>query len=131
MVYVDSCIPMYLVGSDHPNKQRVIEVVSQLVHGREELVTSAEAFQEIIHRYKAIKDSEHLKIAYDALEAMVTKIVDVTKEDTDRARTLAIEYKELSSRDCLHVAIMNRSGCKRVWTFDKAFTVVSNITTIG
>ena len=131
MVYVDSCIPIYLVGADHPNKGRVIELATKLVNAREELVTSAETFQEIIHRYKAIADVEHLKIAYSALETIVSDVAAVDKTDVDQARTLAIEYQALSSRDCLHVAIMKRIECSRIWTFDKSFVDISKITVVN
>lgn len=127
MIYVDSNVPMYLVGADHPSKQRVIELVSQLLSAREQLVTSAETFQEIIHRYRALNDREHLTAAYEALEAMVSQTVDVTKDDVDEARSASGRYPELSSRDCLHVAAMRRLSCTTIWSYDRGFDVVSAI----
>lgn len=127
MIYVDSCIPMYLVGAEHPNKKRVIEMVSQFLQAGDMLVTSAEVFQEIIHRYKAIKNPKHLNAAYEALEEMVSLISEMGKQDTDMARSLSFQYPELSSRDCLHVAIMKRIQCDKIWTFDEAFDEVSSI----
>jgi predicted nucleic acid-binding protein len=44
MIYVDSNVPMYLVGAEHPHKQRVVALTPQLLAGREELVTT-ETFQ--------------------------------------------------------------------------------------
>src|SRR5688500_10831337 len=66
VIYVDSNVPMYLVGADHPNKTRTIELVAQLLSARERLITSAETFQEILHRYLAIGDRRHLDAAYEA-----------------------------------------------------------------
>ncbi|MBI5508677.1 MAG: type II toxin-antitoxin system VapC family toxin [Deltaproteobacteria bacterium] len=128
MIYVDSNIPMYLVGADHPNKARVVERVPGLLHAREELVTSAEAFQEIIHRFRGLGDLEALVTAYQGLEALVVRTVEVNKEDTDRARDLVAQYRRLSSRDCLHVAVMMRIGCRQVWSFDRGFDGVADIT---
>lgn len=51
MILIDSNVPMYLVGADHPHKvdeQRQLE--SALSQG-ERLVTDAEVLQEICHRY--------------------------------------------------------------------------------
>lgn len=127
MIYVDSNIPMYLVGKDHPNKTKVIEVVSRLVEARETLVTSAEVFQEIIHRYKAINDLKSMNHAYEALENMVSLIFDVTKDDVDQTCRFVSQYKKLSSRDALHVAIIKRIKSSRIWTFDTAFDVVTGI----
>jgi predicted nucleic acid-binding protein len=127
VIYVDSNVPMYLVGAGHANKQRVIELVPQLLSAREVLISSAETFQEILHRYLAIRDRRHLSAAYDALEAMVTSVADVTKRDVDAARTLSAEHGKLSSRDCLHLAIMRRLDCKKIWTYDAGFDAVPSI----
>jgi len=127
VIYVDSNVPMYLVGAEHPNKSRVIELVPRLLTARERLVTSAETFQEILHRYLALRDHRHLGAAYEALEAMVTTIAPITKEDVDGARAMAGTYPELSSRDCLHVAVMARLRCTRIWSYDRAFGAVAAI----
>ena len=127
MIFVDSNVPMYLVGAEHPNKQRVIELVPRLLSSREVLVTSAEAFQEILHRYLAVKDREHLNAAYDALSTMVESVADVTRPDVDAARVLSAEHPRLSSRDCLHVAVMKRLDCHRVWSYDSGFDAVPSL----
>lgn len=127
MIYVDSNVPMYLVGAEHPLKRRVVELVPQLLSAHEQLVTSAETFQELLHRYLAIADRQHLGAAYEALEAMVSMVADVTKADVDAARSIAGEYPLLSSRDCLHVAAMRRLDCTKVWSYDAGFDAVASI----
>ncbi len=130
MIYVDSCIPMYLVGKTHVNKKRVIELISSLIQSRERFVTSSKAFQEIIHRYKAISDFKYLQIAYSALEDLVDQIESVNKVDVDLARNYALQYQKLSSRDCLHLALMQRLSCDKIWTYDQAFDEIPKITRI-
>ncbi|HEY0553837.1 MAG TPA: hypothetical protein VGG20_06185 [Thermoanaerobaculia bacterium] len=44
MIFIDSNIPMYLIGADHPNKLRSQQVVERAVEARERLVTDAEVF---------------------------------------------------------------------------------------
>ncbi|MBI2896713.1 MAG: type II toxin-antitoxin system VapC family toxin [Deltaproteobacteria bacterium] len=127
MIYVDSNVPMYLVGAAHPNKQRVIELVPQLLGARDVLVTSAETFQEIVHRYVHLADRRHLDAAYEALESLVSRTVDVTKADVDLARSHSGHAATLSSRDCLHLAIMRRVGCRKVWTYDRGFDAAPGI----
>lgn len=127
MIYVDSNIPMYLVGADHPNKRRVIDVSTQLIGARESLITSAETFQEVIHRYLALRDSVHLNAAYEALEALVSTVSEVSKHDVDEARALTGQYPALSSRDCLHIAVMRRLGCDRIWSYDDGFDQVGAV----
>lgn len=127
MIYVDSNVPMYLVGASHPNKTRVMELVPQLLSAREALVTSAETFQEILHRYLALRDRRHLGAAYEALEAMVSSVADVLKSDVDAARGLSGQHPSLSSRDCLHAAVMRRLGCSKIWSYDEGFDAVAAI----
>lgn len=122
---------MYLVGSAHPLKDRVVELVPSLASLGEEFVTSVETFQEIIHRYHCLKDMKHLEVAYQALEEMVTTVVEMTKSDIDQARLLVLRYPALSSRDCIHVAVMERMGCKRVWTYDEGFDLVPRLTRVS
>ena len=83
-----------------------------------------ETFQEIIHRYMGLRDKLHLHRAYEALEEMVSSVTEVRKDDTDRARALCDQYQRLSSRDCLHVAVMKRLGCRKIWTYDSGFDEV-------
>lgn len=131
MIYVDSNVPMYMVGADHPNKRRVIEVSSQLTGAREQFVTSAETFQEIVHRYLALRDRDHLNAAYEALEALVNETATVSKDDVDEARALTAQHVGLSARDALHVAIMRKIDCSRLWSYDAGFDRVPSIRRIG
>lgn len=131
MIYVDSNVPMYLVGADHPNKRRVIEISGQLTGAREQFLTSAETFQEIVHRYLALRDREHMNAAYEALETLVSEIAGVSKNDVDHARALTAEYPGLSARDALHVAVMRRLDCSKLWSYDAAFDRVPSIQRIS
>ena len=127
MIYVDSNVPMYLVGAEHPHKRRVVELVPQLLSAHEQLVTSAETFQEILHRYLGLADRLHLNAAYEALEVMVSNVAEIAKGDVDAARAVSGHYPALSSRDCLHVAVMRRIGCTTIWTYDTGFSSVGAI----
>jgi uncharacterized protein len=118
---------MYLIGSAHPLKARVQQLVTQLLSAHELLVTSAETFQEIVHRYTALRDPVHLDAAYSALEALVASTVEVLKSDVDSARGYATLYAPLSSRDCLHLAIMKRLRCTKIWSYDGGYDRVSGV----
>lgn len=131
MIYVDSNVPMYLVGAAHANKQRVVALLPRLISSLDPLVTSAETFQEIVHRYLSLRDRVHLNAAYDALETMVGRVSEVTKADVDAARVLSAVHEGLSSRDCLHVALMKRLGCTKIWTYDEGFERVPSLQRIG
>ena len=56
MIFVDSNIPMYLVGVEHPNKDAARRLLEQCIGRGERLVADAEVLQEILHRYVAIRE---------------------------------------------------------------------------
>ena len=58
MIFIDSNVPMYLVGAAHPNKERALEILAKLIRDEERLITDVEVYQEILHRYTAIKRHE-------------------------------------------------------------------------
>lgn len=64
MTFVDSNIPMYLVGAAHPRKIDAQQLLERTLIERSRLVTDAEVLQEILHRYVAIgrRDAIHLAI---------------------------------------------------------------------
>jgi hypothetical protein len=71
MIFVDSNIPMYLVGAAHPHKADAQQLLEASVSARERLVTDAEVLQEILHRYAAINRRDAIQPAFDALLGVV------------------------------------------------------------
>jgi len=54
VIFVDSNIPMYLIGAPHPHKIDAQRMLEKLLSDRVRLVTDAEVLQEMLHRYVAI-----------------------------------------------------------------------------
>jgi uncharacterized protein len=50
MIFIDSNIPMYLVGARHPHKVDAQRLLENLLSERVRLVTDTEVLQEILHR---------------------------------------------------------------------------------
>lgn len=119
VLFVDSNVPMYLVGGPHPNRDRVEAFLRENVS--EQYVTSAEVFQEIVHRYVAIDRRPAIADAFDFLDGLVDRTYPITREDVEQARAIALRQRRLSGRDCLHVAVMERQGIERVLTLDGDF----------
>ena len=130
MIFIDSNIPMYLVGADHPNKAIARALLERAITDGEVLVTDAEVLQEILHRYVAIDRREAITAASEALLGVVDEVFPVERVDVERARRLVLETP-LSARDAVHVAIMRRRGVDRILSFDRAFDRVSGVARIG
>ncbi len=124
MIFIDSNIPMYLVGAPHPNKDAARSALERIIQRGERMVTSAEVMQEILHRYGALKRSDAIQPAFDALLGVVDEVFPIDAEDVQRARDVMMGLGKLSARDALHVAVMKRRGITRVLSFDAGFDAV-------
>lgn len=126
MIFVNSNVPMYLVGAAHPNKDASRALLERALIDREPLVTDAEVLQEILHRYVAIDRREAIGPATDVLLDVVDRVFPVEREDVERARRLVMSTS-LSARDAVHVAIMQRHAVRTIMSFDRGFDAVAGI----
>ncbi len=88
MIFVDSNIPMYLVGAPHPHKRDSQQIVERCIADGERLVTDAEVLQEILHRYAAIKRLDAIQPAFEALLGVIDEVFPVERRDVERAAAM-------------------------------------------
>lgn len=121
MIFIDSNIPMYLVGAPHSHKSDAQRLLERCLTERERLVTDAEVLQEILHRYVAIDRRDAIQPAFDALLGVVDEVFPIEQIAVERAKEIVLGKRQLSSRDALHVAIMEHHGVTRILSFDTGF----------
>ena len=126
MIFIDSNIPMYLVGGEHPNRAAAKHLVEVAITRRARLVTDAEVLQEILHRYVAIDRRDAIDPASSALLAIVDEVYPIELEDVDRARSI-VTTSRLTARDAVHLAVMQRRGIAEIMTFDRAFDGIPGV----
>lgn len=124
MIFIDSNIPMYLVGAPHPNKEATRRALELAINRHERLVTSAEVLQEILHRYHALRRPDALQPAFDAVLGVVDEVFPITESDVRACKDLLLGVTPLSARDALHVATMQSRGVHRIMSFDAGFDAV-------
>lgn len=127
MILVDASIPMYLLGADHPNKVTAQRLLERSASRRERLVTDAEVFQEILHRYVAIDRRDAIQPAFDLLRAIAEEVFLVDGNAVERAKELVLRYRHLPARDAIHIATMQAHDVSRIMSFDTGFDVVPGI----
>ena len=127
MIFIDSNIPMYLVGTEHANKHAARRLLESCINRSERLVTSAEVLQEILHRYVSIDRRDAIQPAFDALLNVVDQVYAIETRDVERAKTLLQGVTAISARDALHVAVMQRYDIARIMSFDAGFDRVTTI----
>ncbi len=118
-VFLDANIPMYLVGAPHPNKTRADQLLDELLLDRTRLVTDAEVFQEILHRYSAINRPDSLADAFAILTGLVDEVFPIRLEEVQAAKALVLEG--VGSRDAIHAVSMRAHAVRQIMSFDRGF----------
>jgi len=131
VIFVDSNVPMYLVGAPHPHKADSQRLLERCVAEQERLVTDAEVLQEILHRYAAIARRDAIIPAFEALLSVVDEVFPIELADVERARDLLLAAPQVSARDAIHAAVMERRGVSTILTFDRAFGLLPGVTRLG
>lgn len=121
MIFVDSNVPMYLVGAAHPHKTDSQVLLERFIVNGERLVTDAEVLQEILHRYTAINRREAIAPALRVILEIVDEVFAIEKADVLRAGEIVQNPASLSARDAVHIAVMERHGVRTLLSFDADF----------
>jgi predicted nucleic acid-binding protein len=131
VIFIDSNIPMYLIGAPHPNKDAARRLLEACIERSVRLVSDAEVLQEILHRYGALRRRDAIQPAFNALLGVVDEVFPIEAQDVESARDVLLGEAGLSSRDALHLAVMRRHGVRRILTFDSAFDRAPGVERIG
>jgi predicted nucleic acid-binding protein len=121
LILVDSNVPMYLVGAEHPHKTDAARVLDDLIARGERLVTDVEVLQEILHRYTAIHRTDAIQPAFDAILEVVDEVLPVDLADVQAAKEIVLGKYGVSARDSLHAAVMRAHRIERIVSFDAGF----------
>jgi predicted nucleic acid-binding protein len=127
MIFIDSNVPMYLVGAPHPHKVDAQRMLERAIAERQRLVSDVEVFQEILHRYVGIERRDAIQPAFDALLGVVDEVFPIELADIERAKDLLYGSPNLCARDALHVAVMTRRRIRSIMTFDSGFDGIPGI----
>ena len=131
MILVDSNIPMYLIGTEHPHKRDAQRRLERLISEERRLVTDAEVLQEVLHRYTAIRRPAAIPAAFETLLSIVEEVFPITVEDVQRASEILLVTQGLSSRGALHLAIMEAHEVSTILSFDRGFDGYPGVSRLG
>jgi predicted nucleic acid-binding protein len=126
-VFIDSNIPMYVAGAEHPNREPARRFLARVQAGEVEGYTSTEVLQEILYRYSALRRLDLAREVYDLFVQICPVVLDVTLADTDHARDLLLAVAGISARDAVHAAVMLNHQVEWIATFDAGFDHITGI----
>jgi len=130
VILVDSNVPMYLVGAEHPHKVDARRLLERAVAEKRRLVTDAEVLQEILHRYVAIDRRDAIQPCFEVLLEVVDDVLAVDLEIVEGARDIVIGHPDLTARNAVHVAVMREHGIEHILSFDRHFDGLPGITRV-
>ena len=118
MIFVDTNVFMYAVGSPHPLQRPAREFFHECAQSNAPLCTSAEVLQELLHAYLPARP-ETLDAAIALVEGAGVDVWPLEEADIALARQLYGQRPFLSARDLCHLASCRRRGVREVKTFDQ------------
>ena len=131
MVFVDSNVPMYVAGRDHPLRDPARRFLERARGGDVDICTSTEVLQEILYRYAALKRLDLAASVYDLFVHICPTVLPVALADTDRAKALLVSTPGISVRDAVHAAVMLNHDVSDIATFDEGFNAIDGITRVA
>jgi predicted nucleic acid-binding protein len=130
-VFVDSNIPMYVAGRDHPHREPARRFLERVRAGDVEACTSTEVLQEILYRYAGLRRLDLAGQVYDLFVQLCPVIFAVTLADTDRAKSMLADTAGIGVRDAIHAAVMANNDVTAIATFDTAFDHVPGVSRVS
>lgn len=127
MILLDTNIIMYAAGAPHPCKAPSAALLDRIAHGTIDAALDAEALQEILHRYRAIRRWKDGRRVYDLARRLVVTVLPITADVTDQARAIMDDYPTLMARDALHAAVCLRAGAVAICSYDADLDVVAGL----
>ena len=121
MIFLDANIFMYAAGKPSPQCLPCQRLLTQAVSSGARYCTNAEVLQEILHRYRSIRAAELGSRVFDAVVGLRLPVLPVTADDVGRARRLLETYPGLSTRDGVHLGVMESHGIEEIISYDLGF----------
>ncbi|MES0341922.1 MAG: type II toxin-antitoxin system VapC family toxin [Candidatus Humimicrobiaceae bacterium] len=128
-VFIDSNIPIYAAGRDHPNKEPSIKILELISRGDITGITSTEVLQEILYRYQAINLLKKGLEVFDNFSSIIDDVLSINLQIMNQAKKI-LEGKHNSNvypRDAVHIATMDHYEISYIATHDKHFKKFKHI----
>jgi len=125
-VFIDSNIPMYAAGKEHPNRTPSIKVLELISEGEIIGVTSTEVFQEILYRYQAIDLLYKGLELFDSFSSIIDEAFSININIMREARNI-LKDNNINARDAVHIATMDHYEISYIASHDKHFKKFKHI----
>jgi predicted nucleic acid-binding protein len=126
-VFIDTSVLMYAAGGEHPLREPCRVIVDRISEGDLDAVTSVEVVQEILHRYRSIRQPEGGATLATKTMDLFAPVLPITHGLMRRVPPLAQRYPRLAARDLVHLATCIHEGIEEIVTTDRGFDAVREV----
>ncbi len=120
MIFVDTNVFMYAVGSEHRLKVESRGFFDNAAAFDIPLVTSVEVIQELFHAYWPVQRIDSFGDALSLVAELEIEVWSLEMSDVMLAWELRDKHPTLSARDLCHLASCRRRHVSDVMTFDQS-----------
>ncbi len=138
VIFLDTNIPVYLIGDDEVIKSQVRHTLKQQIEKHATFVTNVEVLQEILHIYSSrLRKSGNAswlakcEEAFLQVRTLCTELWPITHDDALNALAWIKQNFHSSSRDALHLATMRFHGIDTILSGDRHFDGIEGINRIN
>ena len=124
MIFVDTNVFMYAVGKEHSLQTQATEFFRTSVLNRDQLCTSAEVLQELLHVYLAENRLPTFETAVRLISDLEIEVWPLDDQDVYLAHQMHERFPTIQARDLCHWASCQRRGIGDVKTFDSVFNSI-------
>jgi predicted nucleic acid-binding protein len=128
--FIDTNIPMYAAGADHPMKAPCVAILEAAARGKLEAATDAEVLQEILHRYTALNQRVRALEICRLFMEVIPNIFPITSGIVASAIEIHRKIPALQARDSVHTAVMFSHNINHIISADRHFDAVSGVVRI-
>ena len=127
--FIDTNIPIYASGREHLYEEPCARIMRIISESPSAFVTNVEVLHELVHHYHASRRWEPgRQVVRSFAEIMHDRIEPIYEDDILLAARLADHHPQVSTRDLVHAAVMQRLGAERIISADTDFDRLSEIT---
>ena len=127
-VFLDVNIFMYAAGQPHAYQAPSAALLDQVVAGTVEAVTNAEVLQEALHRFWRMGALRNGLVLCDHIVQIVDTILPIEKADLLLTRKLLEAHRHIEPRDAVHAAVMLNHGITHLYSYDRHFDLLTDLT---
>lgn len=128
-LFLDANVPMYAAGGSHSLKEPCREILTAASRYPANFVTDSEVLQEIMHRYRSINRWDFGRALLSNFAGlMYGRVEPVLAGDVRDAGGYVAARPQTSSRDQVHIAVMQRIDASAIVSADEDFDRFPGVT---